>query len=199
MISAAMNPPALVLASSSAYRRELLSRLRLAFEVAPPLVEESAIASETPLERAQRLSLAKAEAVSLRFPQATVIGSDQVAVSRGEVLEKPGNAARCREQLAWLSGAAAVFYTGVAVIPGAGARPALFVDTTTVFFRTLAQSEIERYVEAEQPFDCAGGFRCEGLGISLFTRIVSEDSTALIGLPLISLARSLRQLGYAVP
>jgi septum formation protein len=199
MTGAASNPPALVLASTSAYRRELLRRLRLAFEVAPPLVDESAIASETPLERAQRLSLAKAEAVSLRFPLATVIGSDQVAVCRGEVLEKPGGAARCREQLAWLSGAAAVFYTAVAVIPGTGGRAAQFVDTTTVYFRTLTEPEIERYVAAEQPFDCAGGFRCEGLGISLFTRIVSEDATALIGLPLISLARSLRQLGYAVP
>jgi septum formation protein len=162
-------------------------------------VDESVIASETPPERAQRLSLAKAEAISQRFPRATVIGSDQVAVSRGEVLEKPGNAARCHEQLTWLSGAAAMFYTAVAVIPGAGGRPALFVDTTTVYFRTLAESEIQRYVAVEQPFDCAGGFRCEGLGISLFTRIVSEDFTALIGLPLISLARSLRQLGYAVP
>jgi septum formation protein len=199
MIGAATNPPALVLASTSVYRRELLKRLQLAFEVAPPLVDESAIASETPPERAQRLSLAKAEAVSLRFPQATVIGSDQVAVSKGEVLEKPGNAARCREQLAWLSGAAAVFYTAVAVIPGAGARAALFVDTTTVYFRTLTESEIERYIAADKPFDCAGGIRSESLGISLFTRIVSEDSTALIGLPLISLARSLRQLGYAVP
>jgi len=199
MTTAAASPPALVLASTSAYRGELLRRLRLAFEVASPLVDESAIASETPLERAQRLSLAKAEAVSLRFPQTTVIGSDQVAVCRGEVLEKPGGAARCREQLALLSGAAAVFYTAVAVIPGAGGRAAQFVDTTTVYFRTLAEAEIERYVAAEQPFDCAGGFRCEGLGISLFTRILSEDSTALIGLPLISLARSLRQLGYAVP
>jgi len=199
MTGAAIHPPALVLASTSAYRRELLSRLRLPFEVAPPQVDEVAIASETPLERAQRLALAKAEAVSLRFPQASVIGSDQVAVCRGEVLEKPGGAARCREQLAILSGAAAVFSTAVAVIPGAGARAAQFVDTTTVYFRTLTEAEIERYVAAEQPFDCAGGFRCEGLGISLFTRIVSEDSTALIGLPLISLARSLRQLGYALP
>jgi septum formation protein len=199
MTGAAIHPPALVLASTSAYRRELLSRLRLPFEVAAPQVDEVAIASETPLERAQRLALAKAEAVSLRFPQASVIGSDQVAVCRGEVLEKPAGAARCREQLAMLSGAAAVFYTAVAVIPGAGARAAQFVDTTTVYFRTLTEAEIERYVAAEQPFDCAGGFRCEGLGISLFTRIVSEDSTALIGLPLISLARSLRQLGYAVP
>jgi septum formation protein len=194
-----MHPPALVLASTSAYRRDLLARLRLRFEVAAPQVDETVIASETPLERAQRLGLAKAEAVSERFPQATVIGSDQVAVCRGEVLEKPVNAARCREQLALLSGAAAVFYTAVAVVPGVDARAAQFVDTTTVYFRTLTEGEIERYVAAEQPFDCAGGFRCEGLGISLFTRIVSEDSTALIGLPLISLARCLRQLGYAVP
>lgn len=199
MTAAALQPPALVLASTSAYRRELLGRLRLPFDVAPPLVDESVVASETPTERAQRLGLAKAEAVSLRFPGATVIGGDQVAVCRGEVLDKPGNAARCREQLALLSGAAAVFYTAVAVVAGAPARAAQFVDTTTVYFRTLTEAEIERYVAAEQPFDCAGGFRCEGLGISLFTRIVSEDSTALIGLPLISLARSLRQLGYAVP
>jgi len=105
MTGAAPQPPALVLASTSTYRRELLGRLRLPFEVAPPLVDETFIASETPPERAQRLGLAKAEAVSLRFPGATVIGSDQVAVCRGEVLDKPGNAARCREQLALLSGA----------------------------------------------------------------------------------------------
>jgi septum formation protein len=189
----------LILASTSPYRRELLARLRLPFQAVAPEVDEAPIALETPLERAQRLALAKASAVSRQRGDATVIGSDQVAVCKGELLGKPGEATRCREQLQWLSGSAALFHTAVAVLQPASGANLQFIDTTTVYFRPLGPAEIERYIEAEQPFDCAGGFRCESLGISLFARIVSEDPTALIGLPLIAVGRSLRQLGYQIP
>jgi septum formation protein len=189
----------LVLASTSTYRRELLSRLHLPFGTVAPGVDESTMPHQTPLEHAQRLALEKATAVAAKRPDATVIGSDQVAVCKGELLGKPGDAEHCREQLRWLSAAAATFYTAVAVLQLGRGQTLQFVDTTTVYFRALSEPEIERYIAVEQPFDCAGGFRCEGLGIALFARIVSEDPTALIGLPLIAVARALRQLGYEVP
>ncbi len=164
-----------------------------------PGVDESPLAQETPLERAQRLALEKAAAVSRRAPQATVIGSDQVGVCKGELLDKPGTLERCHAQLQWLSASAATFYTAVAV-QAAGHGPCLqLLDTTTVYFRALSALEIERYVTAEQPLDCAGAFRSEGLGIALFARVVGEDPTGLIGLPLIALSRALRQLGYELP
>jgi septum formation protein len=194
-----MAAPSLILASTSSYRRELLARLRLRFSSLAPGVDEAAVAHETPLARAQRLALAKARAVAEREPGATVIGSDQVAVCKGELLEKPGTAERCREQLRWLSAAAATYYTAVAIVQLERNQTLQFVDTTTVYFRPLTEAEIERYIAAEQPFDCAGGFRSEALGISLFARVVSEDPTGLIGLPLIALARGLRQLGYELP
>jgi len=189
----------LILASTSSYRRELLARLRVPFQALPPEVDEAPLALETPLERAQRLALAKAAAISRTLPDATVIGSDQVAVCKGELLGKPGDAARCRDQLQWLSASAAVFHTAVAVLQPASLANIQLIDTTTVYFRALSSAEIERYIDAEQPFDCAGGFRCEALGISLFARVVSEDPTALIGLPLIAVGRALRQLGYQIP
>jgi septum formation protein len=189
----------LILASTSRYRRELLERLRLPFEVVAPEVDESPLALETPLERAQRLALAKAAAVSHRHPTATVIGSDQVAVCKGQILDKPGGLERCREQLRWLSASAATFYTALAVVNARTGANVQLIDTTTVYVRALSSDEIERYIEAERPFDCAGGFRVESFGISLFARIASEDPTALIGLPLIALGRALRQLGYELP
>jgi septum formation protein len=194
-----MSAAPLILASTSLYRRQLLNRLCLDFEVISPQVDESPQPLEAPLERAQRLALAKARAVSAQRPAETVIGSDQVAVCKGEQLEKPGGPERCQAQLRWLSGSVATFYSAVAVLPAHSGANIQFVDTTTVYFRPLGAAEIERYIAAEQPFDCAGGFRAEALGISLFARIVSEDPTALIGLPLIALARVLRQLGYQLP
>jgi septum formation protein len=191
--------PPVILASSSAYRRELLTRLRLPFECAAPEVDETPLAGESHVDRAVRLALAKAAAVAARYPRSTVIGSDQVGVCKGELLGKPGNAARARAQLQWLSAAAATFYTAVAVLQVERGSSLQFVDTTTVYFRALSDPEIDRYIALEQPFECAGGFRCEALGITLFSRIVSEDPTGLIGLPLIGLARSLRQLGYELP
>jgi septum formation protein len=196
-------PPQLILASSSRYRRDLLMRLRVRFIAMSPDVDETPVTHETPVALAQRLALAKANEIAQRYPDRCVIGSDQVAVCKGQRLSKPGDAAGCREQLQLLSGASAVFHTAVALVAGAcsGVQPGAqqFLDTTSVFFRALSELEIERYIAAEQPFDCAGGFKCEGLGISLFSRVVSEDPSALIGLPLIGLSRALRQCGYAVP
>lgn len=189
----------LILASTSVYRRQLLARLGLPFDCVAPGVDEAALPTENAHDRAVRLALAKATAVASQRPGSVAIGSDQVGICKGELLEKPGTAERARLQLQWMSAAAATFHTAVAIVQTEPAHTLQFVDTTTVYFRALAPDEIDRYIAAEKPFDCAGAFRCEGLGVSLFTRIVSEDQTGLVGLPLISVARSLRQLGFAVP
>ena len=191
--------PTLILASTSAYRRELLARLRLPFDCVAPGIDETPLAGESHFDRAVRLALAKATAVAARYPRSTVIGSDQVGVCKGELLDKPGNALRARSQLQWLSAAAATFHTAVAVLQVERGNILQLVDTTTVYFRALSDAEIDRYIAIERPFDCAGSFRCEGLGITLFSRVVSEDPTGLIGLPLIAVARALRQLGYDLP
>ena len=190
---------ALILASTSVYRRELLARLGLPFEALPPGVSEAYIANESPADRALRLALEKAGAVSRAHPQAVVIGADQVAACADQLLDKPGDAARCREQLAMLSGRTALFYTACTVLGRGGTVHFSHIDTTTVVFRTLSGAEIERYVARERPFDCAGGFRVEALGISLFECVESRDPTALIGLPLIWLAAALRDAGFPVP
>jgi septum formation protein len=199
VIAPVPNPPRLILASGSRYRRELLGRLGLPFEVQSPGTDESELAGEPPAERALRLALAKALALSASHPDAVLIGADQVGVCGGALLHKPGNAARCAAQLRQLSGNKAEFYTAVAIAGPAQAAPLQFLDTTTVEFRPLSEAEILRYVAAEQPFDCAGGFRAEGLGIGLFKRLQSEDPTGLIGLPLIGLAAALRSRGYTLP
>lgn len=191
--------PPLILASTSPYRRELLARFAIDFEVEPPGVSEAHLPGESPADRALRLATAKAQAVSARHPQALVIGSDQVAALNAEVLDKPGDASRCRGQLARLSGHSAHFYTACVLL---GAEPPVHlahVDTTTVVFRQLSAAEIARYVERERPFDCAGGFRAEASGIALFEYIESQDPTALIGLPLIWLASGLRGAGFRLP
>ena len=192
-----MNP--LILASTSAYRRMLLERFGLLFETVRPEVAEPHIAGENPSERALRLAVAKAEAVAARHPGAVVIGSDQVAAAGQKILDKPGDEATCRSQLASLSGTDARFYTGCAVIGPSGSVRLMHLDTTTVFFRSLTAKEIDRYVEREKPFDCAGGFKVEALGITLFESVESKDPTALIGLPLIWLACALRRAGFALP
>jgi septum formation protein len=191
--------PVLILASLSAYRRELLTRLDLPFEVVPPGVSEAHVAGESPADRALRLALMKAQAVARQCPDAVVIGSDQVAACGQEVLDKPGDASRCRAQLTALSGKTARFYTACAVLGVSAQLHLAHVDTTTVVFRSLSADEIERYVAHERPFDCAGGFKAEALGISLFDCIESQDPTALIGLPLIWLAGALRGAGYLLP
>jgi len=191
--------PELILASTSPYRRSLLERLGIPFTALPPQTPEDALPGELPPDRAVRLAIAKAQAIASRRADAVVIGSDQVAAVGSKVLDKPGDAARCRAQLTAASGSSARFHTACAVIgPEAGIRM-VHIDTTTVFFRTLTGEEIDRYVERERPFDCAGGFRAEGLGIALFESIESHDPTAIIGLPLIWLASALRRAGFVLP
>ena len=191
--------PALILASASPYRRDLLERLKLPFETLPPQMSEARVAGESPADRALRLAFGKAQWVASRRPGAIVIGSDQVAASGDEVLDKPGDAARARAQLASLSGRSARFYTACTVLGGPDRLRLAHVDTTQVAFRRLATEEIERYLAQEQPYDCAGGFKVEALGISLFECIESQDPTALIGLPLIWLAGALRAAGFRLP
>lgn len=191
--------PALILASGSPYRRDLLARLALPFETLVSRVNEDHLAGEPPADRALRLALAKAQAVASRRAGAFVIGSDQVAAAGDDVLDKPGNAASARAQLAALSGRSARFYTACTLIGGADGVQLAHVDTTTVVFRSIAAEEIERYVAHEQPYDCAGSFKVEALGISLIECIESQDPTALIGLPLIWLAGALRAAGFRLP
>ena len=191
------HPRPLVLGSTSTYRRELLARLRLPFSTEPPQVDESPLAGETPEQLARRLAAAKAAAVACLHPGAIVIGSDQVADLDGRPLGKPGDRARCIAQLRAMSGHAVRFRTAVCV--HAGNRPRTFVDTTTVRLRMLDDEEIGRYVDAETPFDCAGGFKVEGLGIALFDAVESTDPTALVGLPLVATARLLREAGCVLP
>ena len=193
-----MTCPRLILASTSRYRRELLQRLRLPFDVAAPGTDEAALPGEPPQALARRLAAAKATAIASHMPGAWVIGSDQVAELDGIALGKPGTRDAAVSQLASMSSREVVFRTAVSVVHGDG-RAFHAEDATIVRFRGLDDAEIGRYVDAEQPFDCAGSFKSEGLGIVLFDAIVSQDPTALIGLPLIATAGLLRRAGYALP
>jgi septum formation protein len=192
-------PPPLILASTSSFRRELLERLRIPFSVQGPGIEEVHLPGEPPPQRAARLSLAKALAVAAPHPDAAVIGSDQVAVCGQQVLDKPGDVAGCRRQLQLLSGHSATFYTAVTVVCMARRFRDSFLDITNIQFRKLSAGEIERYISIDQPFHCAGSFRSEALGVSLFERMQSTDPGGLVGLPLIRLAESLRALDFALP
>lgn len=196
--SAAAPDRPLVLGSSSPYRRELLSRLRLRFQTATPAVDETALPGESPLETARRLALAKAHAVALQFPQAVVIGSDQVADLGGSALGKPGSHDKAVAQLRQMSGQVVVFQTAVAVVCAATGFEQLDVAPVRVTFRRLADAEIEAYLRAEQPYDCAGSARSEGLGIALLDAIESDDPSALVGLPLIRTCRMIRAAGVKV-
>jgi len=191
----------LVLASTSAYRRELLARLGAPFRQQSPQVDEAPRPGEAPAILAARLAAAKAAAVAAMNPNALAIGSDQVADCAGSILGKPGDIARARQQLRASSANRVVFHTAICLIDtrSAPAREFHAIDTTTVAFRHLTDAEIERYLARERPFDCAGSFKSEGLGISLFERIESQDPTALIGLPLIALCRLLREAGVDLP
>ncbi|WP_102284042.1 Maf family protein [Ottowia massiliensis] len=190
---------ALVLASTSRYRRELLARLALPFETAAPDVDETPRAGEAPRELALRLALEKAQAVAARKPQAIVIGSDQVADLHGQPLGKPGTHERAAAQLARMSGQTVLFHTAVAVVQASRGFAQSSLATVTVRFRTLDAATIERYLLAEQPYDCAGSAKSEGLGIALLQAIESVDPTALIGLPLIRTAQLLRAAGLTLP
>lgn len=189
----------LVLASTSPYRRQLLERFGQRFTVAAPEVDESPLPGETPIDLVNRLARAKAEVVARRNPRSIVIGSDQVAVSGREIVGKPGNPERCIEQLKAASGQRLTFHTAVHVIQSDSGSNDSHLDITTVHFRKLSTEEIARYVARERPVNCAGGFKAEGLGITLFDRIDSQDPTALIGLPLIWLSAALRKAGLALP
>ncbi len=190
-----MTRPPLILASTSRYRRELLERLRLPFEVTSPEVDETALPGEAPRPLAERLARAKARAVAALHPRAVVIGSDQVCDLDGQALGKPGGHANAARQLRQLSGHTAVFHTAVAVVQVSTGLELSALASVRVRFRALTDPEIERYLHLDQPYDCAGSAKCETLGITLLESIESDDPTALIGLPLIHTARLLRLAG----
>jgi septum formation protein len=189
----------LILASTSPYRRALLARLGLPFECVAPGVDEARMPAEPAEAMAVRLARLKAEAVAARHPGSIVIGSDQVALRGTDVLGKPGTVERCREQLRASSGKEVVFLTAVHVIDGGTGNAESHVDRTVVQFRPLADDEIDRYIERDQPLDCAGGFKAEALGIALFDRIESTDPTGLTGLPLSWLCGALRRAQVLLP
>jgi septum formation protein len=190
---------AIVLGSTSRYRAELLRRLIPDFEQRAPDTDEAARPGEAAGTRALRLAMAKAQAAAAGVQNALVIGSDQVAELDGLALDKPGSVENARRQLTLSSGRTVQFHTALCVIDTRDSRRHTHVDLTCVHFRRLSQAEIERYLERERPLDCAGSFKCEGLGISLFERIDNHDPSALIGLPLIALARLLRECAVALP
>jgi len=189
----------LILASTSAYRRALLERLGVRFDCAAPGTDEQRLTGEPPDDLALRLARLKAEAVAVRHPGGIVIGSDQIALRGKDILGKPGTVERCTDQLSQSSGQEVVFLTAVHVVDGRNGRAESHLDQTVVRFRALDPGEIARYVAADAPLDCAGGFKAESLGIALFERIDSADPTALTGLPLIWLCGALRRAGIPVP
>lgn len=194
-----MKDNSLILASGSAYRRELLARLGLPFEAWSPDVDERALADEAPRATAVRLARTKAESAAARHPQAWVIGSDQVADLGGEPIGKPGTRDKAREQMRRMRGQTVHFHTGLCLLHGESARRFEHLETTEVVFRRLDDAEIERYLDREPAFDCAGSAKSEALGISLLLRLRGDDPTALVGLPLIALSSMLRDAGFQVP
>lgn len=188
-------PRSVVLGSTSRYRRELMERLRIPFSVAAPHVDETPLPGEAPKALALRLALAKANAVAALHPEAVVIGSDQVADLAGQPLGKPGEHQRAVAQLRQMRGQTVIFQTALAVVCMATGFEQLDLAEVRVVFRDLSDEEIEAYLQAEKPYDCAGSAKSEGLGIALLDSIDNDDPTALIGLPLIRTARLLRQAG----
>ncbi len=189
----------LVLASTSAYRRELLQRFDLPFEVARPDIDESPLPGEHPRSTAERLAIEKARAVAGNFADALIIGSDQVAAMGDIRFGKPGTVERAVAQLKQMSGQTVIFHTALALLNTTTAEAQIDVVPTEVRFRALSDDEIVRYVEKERPLDCAGSAKSEGLGITLLDALSGDDPNALVGLPLIALARMLRHEGVALP
>ncbi len=189
-------PERLILASTSKYRQLLLQRLGLPFACKAPGTDETPMAGESPADLVARLAMQKARSVADKFPAAVVIGSDQIAVLNGEILGKPGNHQVAVGQLRACSGQTVKFLTAVSVQLQASQFSELHTDITRVSFRNLTDDEIESYLQREKPYDCAGSFKSESLGVTLFEQIVSEDPTALIGLPLIHTAAMLRRAGF---
>ena len=188
----------LMLGSTSRYRQALLSRLRLPFQAEAPNVDETPQPDEAPAALARRLALAKAHEVAARFPHAVVIGTDQVADLNGEPLGKPGNHERAVAQLRRMRGQTVVFQTAVAVVCQATGFSQCELAQVRVVFRSLSDEQIERYLQAEKPYDCAGSAKSEGLGIALLERIDNDDPTALVGLPLIRTCHLLSAAGVAI-
>lgn len=188
----------LVLASTSKYRKALLERLGLAFEVAAPRVDEQALPGEAPADTALRLSILKARSLERRFADALIIGSDQVAASGSTRLDKPGDHATAVRQLRSLSGKTADFHTAVSLFDAKSKDLRSRVVPCRVTFRTLDDARIEAYLRREQPYDCAGSAKAEGLGIALIARMETDDPTSLIGLPLIALTEMLERAGLPV-
>lgn len=189
----------LVLASTSPFRRELLSRLQIPFETLSPNVDETRHDQEPAAQLVQRLAEAKARAGKERYPDALIIGSDQVAVCGDQVLGKPGEHERAKEQLRQLSGQTVTFLTGLCLFDAAKDRADTTLVPFEVQFRDLDEDRIERYLRAEQPYNCAGSFKSEALGITLFQALRGDDPTALIGLPLIELTSMLARAGWVLP
>ena len=188
----------LILGSTSPYRRELLTRLRIPFEVAAPAVDETQQPHETPQQLACRLAMSKARAVAAQFPDCVVIGSDQVAELDGQALGKPGHHARALAQLQQMSGKTVIFQTAVAVVCQETGFAQMDLAQVKVKFRQLSDAQIEAYLRAETPYDCAGSAKSEGLGIALLEAIDNDDPTALVGLPLIRTCRMIEAAGIKV-
>ena len=192
-------PRSLILASSSKYRKKLLSRLGYDFDSLSPSIDETAERNEAPIDLARRLAVQKAKAVSAGHPESIVIGADQVAVFKGRMIGKPGSFKAASDQLRSFSGQSVRFVTAVCVICAETGFFECYTDITETCFRTLQSKEIERYLRREQPYDCAGSFKAESLGITLFEKITSDDPTALVGLPLIQASGMLRRAGLKLP
>jgi septum formation protein len=189
----------LVLGSTSSYRKKLLERFGIPFTVAAPNVDETPLPGESAIELVRRLARSKAEVVAQRSTKSLVVGSDQLAVCGRDALGKPGSGERAIAQLKSLSGQRVVFHTAIHVVNSESGANEGYVDLTTVHFRKLSDEEIRRYITRDKPYDSAGGFKIEALGITLFDRVESSDPTALIGLPLIWLAGALRRHGFTLP
>lgn len=189
----------LVLASTSPFRQSLLAHLGLPFDTSSPDVNESALEGEAPEQLVQRLARLKAAAVAAAHPDSLIIGSDQVACIEGRIMGKPGDRETAIAQLSLASGKAVTLYTGLCLLNTRSRHEQVVCEPYTVHFRTLSQGQIERYVDKEQPFGCAGSFKSEGLGITLFSRLEGDDPNALIGLPLIRLVELLNNEGVILP
>ena len=187
----------LILASTSIYRRTILQKLLIPFASASPMVDETPLAAESPNDLVARLAQAKAKNVA-KTHEGLIIGSDQVACVDGTILGKPGNFANAVQQLTFLAGKTVIFYTGLCVFDSASKRHESIVERFNVTFKPLSHSQIVTYVNAEQPYDCAGSFKCEGLGICLFTKLDGRDPNTLIGLPLIGLIELLAKFDVDV-
>lgn len=191
--------PSLILASSSVYRQQLLAKLQLPFTSHSPDIDETALPDEHPEALVLRLAEQKARALSHLYPHSLIIGSDQVCVNNSKILGKPHTLANARAQLLAASGQRITFYTGLAVYDAAKLQMRSLVEPFSVVFRTLSDAQVDRYLEKEPALDCAGAFKCEGLGISLFERMEGRDPNALVGLPLIALIDLLAECGVQVP